>query len=113
MKYSLIIVGFFVIVCSCKKDKAPISVIDNCTKSISFETQVLPMIEDYCISCHNYGNSTGYILVDHSSISTHSSKILNSLKAENSSLMPQGGPALNDTLVEQFSCWINQGKLNN
>jgi hypothetical protein len=31
----------------------------------------------------------------------------------NVELMPQGGPALNDTLIKQFSCCINQGKQNN
>jgi hypothetical protein len=39
---------------------------------------------------------------------------LNSLRGEGGKqLMPQGGPALQDSLIEQFSCWVNQGKLNN
>ena len=27
--------------------------------------------------------------------------------------MPLHGTPLNDTLIQQFSCWINQGKANN
>jgi hypothetical protein len=28
-------------------------------------------------------------------------------------LMPQGGPALPDSLIQKVECWIYQGKKNN
>jgi hypothetical protein len=27
--------------------------------------------------------------------------------------MPQGGPALPDSVIQRIECWVNQGKLNN
>lgn len=109
--YLVIAVFFFT---SCEKDKTPVSVIDNnCTDTISFSNQILPMVQSYCISCHDYGNSTGYILTNHSNISANASVVYNSLLGTSVQLMPKNGPALNDTLIKQFSCWINQGKKNN
>lgn len=109
--YLVIAVFFFN---SCEKDKTPVSVIDNnCTDTISFSNQILPMVQTYCISCHDYGNSTGYILTNHSNISANASVVYNSLLGTSVQLMPKNGPALNDTLIKQFSCWINQGKKNN
>jgi hypothetical protein len=72
------------------------------------------MMQNNCIGCHDSGNSTGYTITNHTNISSNAAAILNAMKATNGfQLMPQGGPALHDTLVQQFSCWINQGKLNN
>lgn len=114
MKNLTLIFIAFVILTACKKDKAPVTVVDStCTQTISFTDQILPMIQTYCICCHDYGNSTGYILTNHSNISANASLIHNSLLGTSVQLMPQGGPALNDTLIKQFSCWINQGKQNN
>jgi hypothetical protein len=96
---------------SCKKDKAPTAVITaDCPDTIKFSTKILPMISDNCVSCHN--NGTSPTLSDHSNISSNATKILKTLKGE-LQLMPQGGPALNDSLIKQFECWINQGKQNN
>lgn len=107
---SIIAVSF-----SCKKDKVSGATIDpNCPDTIYFNTQILPMMQNNCTGCHDSGNSTGYTITNHTNISSNASAILNAMKASNGfQLMPQGGPALNDTLIQQFSCWINQGKLNN
>lgn len=103
----------FAIALSCTKEKVPVPTIDpNCVDTISFSAQIAPMISTNCASCHDTGNSTGYTLTNHTNISSNASAILNSLKG-NPQLMPQGGPALNDSLIQQFTCWINQGTLNN
>lgn len=98
---------------SCTKEKVP-NVPFDCTDTISFASQIAPLISNNCISCHDTGNSTGYIFTNHSNISNNAIDILNALRGEGGKqLMPQGGPALNDTLIQQFSCWVNQGTLNN
>jgi hypothetical protein len=108
----LVIVVFFHT--SCTKDKTTLSVIDNsCSDTISFSNQILPMVQTYCISCHDYGNSTGYILTNHANISANATLVYNSLLGTSVQLMPKDGPAINDSLIKQFSCWINQGKQNN
>ena len=114
MKKIFLVLVLFACVTSCKKDKALSSAIDfTCTDTISFSAQILPMVQTYCLSCHNTGNSTGYTLIDHTSISNSASAIYSSLLGTYVELMPQGGPQLNDSLIKQFSCWINQGKQNN
>lgn len=97
---------------SCTKDKTPTSTITaDCPDTVKFSTQVLPWVMSKCNSCHQSGGQNP-VLGDHSSVSNHSTKILKSIKGE-IKLMPDGGPALNDSLIKQFECWINQGKQNN
>lgn len=100
---------------SCTKEKVPVTPIDpNCTDTISFSGQIAPMISNNCVSCHDSGNSTGYTLTNHTNISANATAMLNAMQASGGmQLMPEGGPALHDTLIQQFSCWVNQGKLNN
>lgn len=113
--FSMLAVTTVVVSLSCKKDKVQGATIDpNCSDTIFFSTQILPMMQNNCTGCHDSGNSTGYTITNHTNISSNASAILDAMKASNGfQLMPQGGPALNDTLIQQFSCWIGQGKLNN
>ena len=95
---------------SCKKDKVSTDCVSNTT--IKFSTQIKPMMDNYCISCHGPGG-TSPDLSTHANIASNATLVLNSLNGAGVQLMPQGGPALNDTLISQFSCWISQGKQNN
>ena len=119
MKYQHLIYAFAIIIASsvvysCKKDRVPTAIVDpTCTDTISFAATILPLMEANCVSCHGPGNSTGYTLTDYSAISSNADAILNSIQPNSSNLMPQGAPALNDSLIQQFSCWKIQGKLNN
>jgi len=113
MKFLIALLAVFIIV-SCSKDKVPLNTIDpNCTDSVSFTNQILPIIEQNCTNCHNVGNSTGYILTNYTNISSNASAIISSMKGSGFQLMPQGGPALSDSLIQKVQCWISQGKLNN
>lgn len=113
--YFFTLILFSILNFSCAKEKVPGQVIDpNCTDTISFSTQIVPMISNNCVSCHDTGNSTGYTLTNHTNISSNASDMLNAMHGTGGfQLMPEGGPALHDSLIQQFSCWINQGKLNN
>ncbi len=101
---------------SCNKDKVPV-IVDcstiGCSDTISFANQIMPMIQNNCTGCHDVGNSTAYTLTNYENISNNADAILNSLHGTSMQLMPQGGPALADTLIQQFSCWKCQGKLDN
>lgn len=109
----MVLLSISILSSSCKKDKVPTTPIDpNCIDTISFATQILPVMQNNCISCHDVGNGTGYVITNHTNISANATAILNSLNGT-PQLMPQGGPALHDTLIQQFTCWVNQGKLNN
>lgn len=101
---------------SCTKEKTPTpptSIITaECPDTIKFTTQILPMITDNCLGCHNTGGSANPVINNHTTIFAQADKMLKCMKGE-LQLMPQGGPALHDTLIQQFSCWIFQGKMNN
>jgi|APGre2960657404_1045060.scaffolds.fasta_scaffold30537_2 hypothetical protein len=119
MKYQHFIVVFGIVITttlvfSCRKDQVPtVTVAPNCIDTVHFATQIAPMIANNCIGCHDVGNSTGYTLTNHTNISANASAVLNSLQGASVALMPQGGPPLNDSLIQQFTCWISQGTLNN
>ena len=113
MKSPILLVSFMVLF-SCSKDK----VIDNqafiCTDEVLFAQEIEPLINQYCIGCHSAGSSYGgYNLEGHSNIANQSQQILGAMQADGFQLMPIGGPALNDTLIQRFRCWIEQGKLDN
>lgn len=91
------------------------SKVDTSTKildtiNISFALHIEPMYKKYCISCHNAKFSAGKIdLSTYSKISQYAD---NSLKAIQNGSMPPSGK-LNDSVINQFSNWILQGKNNN
>lgn len=97
----------------CKKDKVGGGIPVNCTDTISFSQKVFPIIQNQCSGCHGSGNGTGYTLIDHASIAANASAVLGSMKGNGYQLMPQGGPALPDSLIQKVECWIYQGKLDN
>jgi hypothetical protein len=93
---------------SCKKDIYDKNL--NCDTTISFSNQILPLVENNCTSCHSAGEE-GYTLTNHSNISMHADDVLRSMKGI-ITLMPEGG-SLPDSLIQQFECWMKQGKPNN
>ncbi|AEA42617.1 cytochrome c [Fluviicola taffensis] len=98
---------------ACSKAKAPAALIEiDCTDSISFSQQVLPIIQANCASCHDSGAGTNPVLSNYAEISENGIALLNTLKGS-PQLMTQGGPALPDSLIRQIQCWIQQGKQNN
>lgn len=101
-----------ILLSNCDKDKTTLTNADlNCPDTISFAAKIQPLINDNCIACHGSGG-TAPNLSTHSSIASNATAVLNSMKGV-PQLMPQGGPALADSLIQHFECWINQGKLNN
>jgi hypothetical protein len=49
----------------------------------------------------------------HDNVSMNASDMLDAMRGNGLQLMPENGPALNDSLIELFEIWICQGKLNN
>lgn len=123
MKLNILRVGIVVFSCllliiSCNKDKAiePTSVSDvlitnDCPDIIYYSSQIVSMLNENCVSCHS-GSNTGFPpdLTNHSEVSSNASSVLSSIQ---SGYMPQGAPKLADSIIQQFQCWINQGKVNN
>jgi len=101
---------------ACTKDKAPVAApAPECADTISFTHQIGPMLENNCISCHNSGNpSAGYNFTTYESVAEHAAIILSAIRHDGGTTpMPQNMPALPDSIVQQFDCWVAQGKQNN
>ncbi len=75
------------------------------------------MIQQNCSTsgCHNAASAaSGYDLEGHGNISTNANAILSVIRHESGVVaMPYFQPKLNDSIIDQFDCWMIQGKLNN
>lgn len=107
----IIFISFFY---SCSKDKVggnlPYPDV-LCSDTVSFNNDVLPIIQNNCTGCHD--NQNGYTFTNHQNISSNYAAIIGSMKGTGYQLMPQGGPALPDTVIQKIQCWVNQGLKNN
>lgn len=104
---------FGVLILSCRKDKA----LDvDCFEEISFSEQIQPLFETNCTvsGCHDATAEGGYDFTTHASISENADRILSTINHESGvAQMPLGEPKLADSLIVQFICWKNNGKLDN
>ncbi len=87
------------------------------TLDISFNKDIVPIIEVACYACHsaeaNFANITleGYEML---SIYVANKKLIGSIKYEAGfSPMPKGAAKLLDCEIEKIESWINNGALNN
>ena len=104
---------------SCKKDKTqePVIVPATCPDTISFTSQVEPLIQASCSTtgCHDaISAAAGFNLVGYSNIKNNATIVLNSMQYKTGLVgMPLGAPQLPDSLIQQVDCWIQQGTQNN
>ncbi|MBM3186333.1 MAG: hypothetical protein FJZ67_08525 [Bacteroidetes bacterium] len=112
--YSISITVLTIFISSCTKDKVggnlPYPEI-ICSEPISFNNEILPIIQNNCTGCHD--NQNGYTLTNYQNIKSNYSAIVGAMKGQGFLLMPDGGPALPDSIVEKIQCWVNQGLKNN
>ncbi|MFK7950040.1 MAG: hypothetical protein AB8G11_20790 [Saprospiraceae bacterium] len=83
---------------------------------VSFSTDVQPLIQSNCISCHSQPSPNGNVPLENyddiKAAGTNGS-LLNALKGENGvSIMPPAG-ALPASQIELIETWINDGMPNN
>jgi hypothetical protein len=110
------ILSVTLIALSCSKDKVPTVALNpsDCPKEISFKTDIIKIMNDNCISCHNTNNpSAGFDLTNFDGVGKDPSKILSSMKQDGSAMSMPVGSKLPDSTIQKVYCWINQGKLNN
>lgn len=104
---------FILFVCSCSKDKTPTLSDSNCQDTVSFNSVVLPILEQNCFGCHAAGNSTGYVFFNYTSVKNQSTAILGAMQGQGYLQMPDNLDPLPDSTIQLVKCWINQGLLNN
>lgn len=88
------------------------------TSSVSFKTQVAPLLTSTCVSCHSTGGSAQRDLniadasgnVNYTAVAQRAGAMLREVR---SGVMPQGGPRWTTDQVNAFSTWYAAGAPNN
>jgi len=87
------------------------------TTNMSFATDINPILENNCVSCHNTVQSNlGVILTDYNDvvIQVNNGNLLNVINhAPGYPQMPQGLPQLPSCSINKITAWINRGAPNN
>lgn len=117
----ILILAFFGITSAfqtgCKKEKVPPSFLsETCPDTIFYQTQIRTMLDVNCSTsgCHGAGGAGGVTLLTHSQVSDKANDLLKVIRHDSGvTAMPLGGSKLPDSIANQMSCWITQGKLNN
>ena len=110
---------------SCTNDKAqdiltpttPTTPGSDCDTAsvISYSTQIVPIINTNCISCHGAANG-GTKLHDWTNVHANASsgKLFSSVSQDGSALqMPQGAAKLSDCDIEKIRKWVAAGSPDN
>lgn len=101
------------IIQACSKDRTPLK---DCQEEVSFSAHIEPIISLNCsvTGCHDFTGSGGFVFQNYEQISSNASIILSAIRHEAGvKSMPLGAPKLADSLIQQFDCWMKQGKVNN
>ena len=116
MKKILICIGLLSFV-SCSKTTGTSKSFSSsdCTSTISYKTDIQPIMNSYCTSCHQPGNAKGgYELSTYSGVTSNTNKVLASmLHNSGAKAMPENADQLSDDLLKKMYCWVNQGAKNN
>lgn len=113
--YFASLIGGVLLLASCTSDKV-VPVDPNCPEEISYGQQVAPMIQTNCSTsgCHDVAGPGKPALTNHTEVSANASSILSVIRHEGPGTpMPLGQPKMADSLIQQFSCWIDQGLQDN
>jgi hypothetical protein len=91
----------------------------NCdtTVVISYTNDIVPVIQNYCYSCHSglAQAGAGIILDNHTSFSAYGTLVLTAISKQPNEpkFMPQGGSRLPQCFIDKLRAWINRGSPNN
>jgi len=112
---SFILFLFLITACSKSNGTSKSFSSSDCTSTISYKTDIQPIMNTYCTSCHQPGNAKGgYELSTYSGVTSNTNKVLASmLHNSGSEPMPDNGDQLSDDLLKKMYCWVNQGAKNN
>ena len=116
-------------------ERVEVETVDGCTDPVELSEEVLPEIENACGFCHvsesfgnlNFGDASGKLtaesfvetLVDQPSLQSDKPLIESGSEAgsyfvdrvlqRDASIMPPGGPSIDDDTLKALRCWIEQG----
>ncbi len=87
------------------------------TDSMSYANQIVPILSDYCLSCHSAAaNQGGVNMEGYAQVKQYvtDQRFLKSIRHDNGvSQMPKNGDKLDSCTISKVAAWIDQGALNN
>lgn len=87
------------------------------TEAMSYAADILPIIENRCLDCHNAASNFGSVTLEgYEQVKTYVENgfLQGVIKWEsNFSNMPQNEPQMPQCEIDQIDAWITQGYLNN
>lgn len=105
---SLILIISCVIVTSCENYvEDDFQLVQDCDPNTSFVSQIKPIIDNNCVSCHN-GNQFPDLRT-YNGVSANSEIVKQQVVNRT---MPIGGSLTNEE-IDLITCWIENGSLNN
>jgi mono/diheme cytochrome c family protein len=120
--YFLIVAGMLLLIIACSKtseDKLSGGGNTCDTTSVSYSTDILPILESNCYGCHGSGNtggSGGISLDGYSNLKVYADNgfLVGNVRHDAGFVgMPYGLPKLPDCEVNKIVAWVNQGAENN
>lgn len=109
---------YSILLSSCTKEKTPEPFIpEPCSETISYNEVIVPEIIDAScnvMGCHDATAAGGREFTSHALVSETTDPLYRAMAHEDGYIaMPFGGTKLEDSLVQKFYCWIQQGRLDN
>ena len=87
------------------------------TDSMSYANNIVPILNDYCLSCHSTSaNQGGVNMEGYNQVKSYvtNEKLIKSIRHDSGvSQMPKNADKLDSCTIAKVAAWIDQGALNN
>lgn len=102
------ILAVVITISACKK---PVATTDCAGTTSTYTTNVKPILDANCVTCHNGSNkSGGYDLSTYSHAKNAKDAIVGSVQhASGFAPMPEGASKLDDASIKLINCWSQNG----
>lgn len=116
--FPLVLISFLTTSCSYENESELFGEPGDCdTFDMSYQNDVLPILESRCITCHNNQDKTGGVVLEgYTEVKVYVSngKLIGTIKQlPGFSPMPQGSGPISDCNIATIESWISDGSPNN
>jgi cytochrome c5 len=112
---SIVVIALALAACKTGKkttEEKPAAKLDCTGKAYTFIADIKPVMDQYCVRCHNTNMKAGYNFQDEAYVkkAASSGDLLGTIKHERGHpAMPAGGEQLDQSVINKIECWINNG----
>jgi hypothetical protein len=107
-----VIIASAVIACKTPKETAATPKPDCSNSTVTYATDIKPIMEANCTKCHNKNNKAGYNFFTLESVKEAASKgeLLGTIKhLKGYAAMPKMASKMDQATIDKIECWINNG----